>query len=145
MERQTIQEIADLIAQAQKEVEKLFRDVWARLSAEGLKFGVWEPPVDVVERGDELVVLVDVPGFSKENIRVKVTETTVEIFAQRTTEIPMEGRYIIRQRVGDSIYKKVELPVKVRPEQAKAKLENGVLEVRIPKSEVAKEIQVLVE
>ncbi|MEM2591894.1 MAG: Hsp20/alpha crystallin family protein, partial [Thermofilaceae archaeon] len=119
--------------------------VWARLSAEGLKFGAWEPPVDVVDRGDELVVLVDAPGFSKEDIRVKVTETAVEVFAQRTTEIPIEGRYIIRQRVRDSIYRKVELPVKVRPELAKAKLENGVLEVRIPKSEVAKEIQVLVE
>lgn len=140
-----MQEIANLIAQTQKEVEKLFRDVWSKLSAEGLRLGAWEPPVDVIDRGEEIIVLADVPGFSKEDIKVKVTETAVEVFAQRSTEIPIEGRYVLRQRVRDSIYRRVDLPVKVRPELAKAKLENGVLEVRIPKSEVAREIQILVE
>lgn len=140
-----MREIATMIAQAQREIEKMFRDLWARLALEGLRPSVWEPPVDVVERDDEIVVFVDVPGFSKDDVKIKVAENGIEVFAQRSTPIQIEGKYILRQRLRESLHRRVDLPVKVRPEQAKARLENGVLEVRLPKSEVAREIQIIVE
>jgi HSP20 family protein len=76
-----------------------------------------EPLVDVIERGDEVWVVADVPGVPKENIDVKVTERTVTIKAQN------ERKY----------YKVVELPVEVVPESAKASYKNGVLEIRLKK------------
>lgn len=145
MTEQVVQEVAQLITQVQKDIERLFRDLWSRLSSEGVTPTAWEPPADVIDRGDEISVLVDAPGFSKDDVRVKVTENSIEIFAQRSAAVPIEGKYLIRQRVRESLYKRIELPVKIRPEQAKAKLENGVLEIRAPKSEVAKEIQVVIE
>lgn len=145
MAEQVVQEVAQLITQVQKDIERLFRDLWSRLSSEGVVPAAWEPPVDVIDRGEEIVVLIDVPGFSKDDVKVKVAENSLEIFAQRSTVVPIEGKYLIRQRIRESLYKRIELPVKIRPEQAKAKLENGVLEIRAPKSEVAKEIQVVIE
>jgi HSP20 family protein len=76
-----------------------------------------EPLVDVIETGDEVWVVADVPGVPKENIDVKVTERTVTIKAQN------ERKY----------YKVVELPVEVAPESAKASYKNGVLEIRLKK------------
>jgi len=134
-----------LISRVQRELEKAFRDAMARLSAAGASFGAWEPPADVIDRGEDIVVLVDTPGFSKEDIKVKVTESAVEVMAQRSRTVQPEGKYLLRQRMGESLYKRIDLPVKVRPEHAKARLENGVLEIVIPKSEVAREIQVIVE
>lgn len=141
-----LSEVAELLARVQKEVDKMFNDLWAKLSAEvPVKPSVWEPPADVIDLGEEYVVYVDVPGFSKEDIKVKVTEDYVEIQARRSEEKAVGGRYVLRQRFRESLYKRVEFPVKVRPEQAKARLENGVLEIRIPKSSVTREIQLSIE
>ncbi|MCC6049367.1 MAG: Hsp20/alpha crystallin family protein [Thermofilum sp.] len=146
MEEKLVSEMIETLARMEREVEKMFRDLWTRLSAEvPLKLEAWEPPADVIDAGEELVVYVDVPGFSKENIKVKVTEDYIEIVAQKSAEKTVTGTYLLRQRFRESLYKKIVLPVKVRPEQAKARLENGVLEIRVPKISVAKEVQVSVE
>lgn len=140
------EEVINTLAQVQREIERTFRDLWTKIASERpIQLGTWEPPADVIDRDDEVVIYVDVPGFSKDDIRVRVTEDSVEVRAERREEGEVEGRYVIKQRVRESLYKKIELPVKVRPEQARARLENGVLEIRIPKSEVAREVQVVVE
>ncbi len=82
-----------------------------------------EPLVDVIERGDEIWVVADVPGVSKENIDVKVTERTVTIKAQN------DRKY----------YKVVELPREVIPESAKASYKNGVLEIKLKKKTTTEE------
>jgi len=141
-----VSELVETLARMEKEVEKMFRDLWTRLSAEvPLRLEAWEPPADIIDVGEELVIYVDAPGFSKENIKVKVTEDYIEVTAQKSDEKAVVGTYLLRQRFRESLYKRIALPVKVRPEQAKARLENGVLEIRVPKSGVAKEIQVFVE
>ena len=145
MSEQAVQEVSNIIAQVHREVEKAFRELWARLSGGGLAPLAWEPPADAIEGKDEVIILVDVPGFTKDEIKVKVTESSVEISAQKGAPALPGGRYILRQRTWASLYKRIDLPVKVRPELAKARLENGVLEVRVPKSELAREVQVTVE
>jgi HSP20 family protein len=77
-----------------------------------------EPPVEVIERGDEVWVVADLPGVPKESIDVRVTERTVTI----------------RARNGGKMYHRVvELPAEVAPEPARASYKNGVLEVRLKK------------
>jgi len=82
-----------------------------------------EPPVDVFEEDDQVVVIAEIPGVDKEKIDVHATEDTLIIKASN------ERR---------KYYKEVELPVKVKPETAKATYRNGILEVRIEKKEVRK-------
>ncbi|MCS7107240.1 MAG: Hsp20/alpha crystallin family protein [Acidilobaceae archaeon] len=79
-----------------------------------------EPLVEVMERGDEVVVLADVPGVSKENIHVEVKEREVLIKADAE-----ERKY----------YRRVDLPVEVDPKSAKAAYRNGVLEIKMKKKE----------
>ena len=66
--------------------------------------------------------------------------------AEKSREGVEEGRrYILRQRLYSGFRKRIDLPVKVRPEMARAKLVNGVLEIHLPKSAEAKEIELTVE
>jgi len=141
-----MEDIINTIVEMQRELERSFRELWSRISAEKpVEISGWEPPTDVVETDDEIIVYVDVPGFGKDDIRIKVTEEAVEIRAERKAERRVEGKYFLRQRIQSSLYKLVKLPVKVRPEDAKARLENGVLEIRVPKGERAREVQISVE
>ena len=82
-----------------------------------------EPFTDVIDEGDVIKIIADVPGVEKEKIKVEATESFVEISASD----------------GDrKYYKRVKLPVKVKPETAKAKYKNGVLTITVEKVEKGK-------
>ena len=145
-----IKEVYRQMAQLQREMEQRFRDIWSHLSKLSLPitFGFFEPAFDIVDEDDELVLYIDVPGFSRDEIKIRVTEDAIEIRAEKSEERKAEEkerRYIVRQRVYEGLYKRIHLPCKVRPEAARAKLVNGVLEIRIPKSEAKREVEITVE
>lgn len=89
-----------------------------------------EPLVDVIEKGDEIRVIAEVPGVDKNNIKVRINDNILTITAQE----------------GDrKYYKEVELPAPVDENSAKANYRNGVLEVILKKKGAAvggKEIKV---
>ena len=141
-----MEDIINTIVDMQREMERTFRELWTKLSAEKpLEVAGWEPPTDIVETDEEIIVYVDVPGFSRDDIRVKVTEDSVEVRAERSAERRVEGKYLLRQRIHKSLFKLIKLPVKIRPEEAKAKLENGVLVIYLPKRTVGREVPISIE
>ena len=145
-----VREVYRQMAQLQREVEQRFRDIWSRLSklSVPVTLGFFEPAFDIEDAGEELVIYIDLPGFSRDEVRIRVTEDTVEIKAEKSEErkeVERGRKYIVRQRVYEGFYKRIHLPEKVRPEAAKAKLVNGVLEIRIPKSGAKREVEISVE
>ena len=81
---------------------------------------VRNPLVDIVEEGDELIVVAEVPGVKKEDITLSATETTLSIQAKSQD----------RERNYEKV---VDLPAKINPNIAKARYTNGILEVRLEK------------
>ncbi len=77
-----------------------------------------KPLVDVIETDNEVQVIAEMPGVSKEDIELNATETSLEIRAEG------ESR---------KYYETVELPTEVEPDSAKARYNNGVLEVVLKK------------
>ncbi|MEP0826232.1 MAG: Hsp20/alpha crystallin family protein [Nitrososphaera sp.] len=73
-----------------------------------------EPLVDVIKGTDEIRVVAEVPGVSKENLRVTADENSVTI-----ESVTGQPRY----------HKRVELPETVNPETAKSTYKNGILEI----------------
>ena len=78
-----------------------------------------EPLVDVVEDDDEIIVVAEVPGVEKDEIKVRIKGTSLTIHANNP-----ERPY----------HKVVELPAKVQKQDAKSAIRNGVLEVRLKKA-----------
>lgn len=97
--------------------------------------------VDVIDEGDKIKVLADLPGFKKEEIEVFFEGNDLVIKAESKEEEEEKGKdFIRRERRYGRVYRKVALPEGVKLESAKASYRNGVLEVEIPKEKAEKRI-----
>jgi HSP20 family protein len=94
------------------------------------------PSVDVLDLGDALQVVADMPGVQKEDIEINLTPERIEISAESSTETERkEEDYTYRERGYASYRRMLDLPADVLPDKAEATFKNGVLEVKIPKKE----------
>ena len=92
------------------------------------------PYVDVIDRGDSLIVTAEMPGIPKENIDVQVDENSIEISGRSEEEKEeKDSEYYRKERVASSFYREIPLPEEVKPEEANAKFNNGILEIKLPK------------
>ncbi len=103
-------------------------------------------PIDVIDEGDNIKVIADLPGFNKEDIEVWIEDGDLVIKAVRKEEKEEKAEnYLRRERRFGEVYRKITLPVEVDVNKIKATYNNGVLEIVIPKSEKAKKKIIKVE
>jgi len=97
------------------------------------------PVVDVYDDEDDVVAKVELPGMSKDDIEVELTQHVLTIKGEKKKEEEAkEEDYYRSERIYGSFSRTVELPSEVQSEKAKASFKDGVLEVRVPKTEEAK-------
>ena len=116
-----------------KEIEPSFVER-KMLPATGGEIATVEPFVDVIDKGDKVVVAADIPGVEKGDLSVNIRGDRLEISAERKKEAEekKEG-YIRRERTYTSYYRAIPLPAEVDADKADATFENGVLEITMPK------------
>ncbi len=106
---------------------------------EGVAAGLWAPAVDIYETDDAVVVNAELPGLEKNQVSVEVRDGVLTLRGERKAETKVKGEYIHRiERSYGSFARSFELPRNVDPEKIKASLKDGILEIRIPKTEEAK-------
>jgi HSP20 family protein len=94
--------------------------------------------LDVIDHDNELVVRGELPGVEKDDIEVTVMGDRLMIEAEREFEDKDEEDNYYRHEVGyGKLMRIIALPVKVDPEKIHAELKGGILEVVLPKLEVA--------
>lgn len=125
----------DIISRMEKEFEELKKFF-------GFAIARKRPFCDLLERENEILLKVDMPGFSKDEIDLEIGEKYVRIKAEKREE--EKGDYIFKERV-KSFYRHIELPCEIKEEEAKAKLKDGVLEIIMPKKERKKGRKIEVE
>ena len=105
-----------------------------------LERSVWSPQVEVIERGNQLVVRADLPGMTKDDINVDITDDALVIRGERRNEREEneEGYYRTERSYG-SFYRSIPLPEGVKAENANATFRNGVLEITLPAPERAEQ------
>jgi HSP20 family protein len=106
------------------------------------------PAVDLYEEKDEIVVKAELPGMDKENIEVNLSDHHLTIKGEKKKEEEVkEENYYRSERSYGAFLRTLELPAEVHADKVKAAFKNGILEVRLPKTEEAKakEINVKVE
>jgi HSP20 family protein len=103
---------------------------------------VRSPDVDIIDVGTEIHLVADLPGVKKEDIDISLTPDTIEISAESKAEIAREQQPYARRERGYMAYKrKMRLPASVLPDKAKARFNNGVLEVTMPRREPAEKVK----
>ncbi|SEW25897.1 Hsp20/alpha crystallin family protein [Halobacterium jilantaiense] len=96
------------------------------------------PSADVVESDDELVVLLDAPGFEEDQITVHADANNVYVTADRSDDAApasIEGGHALLQERPLRLERAIALPGHVDPEQATAEHDNGVCRISVPKDE----------
>jgi len=96
-------------------------------------------PIRIGETDRELILRAELPGFSKDEIKLKITPTTVYIAAEKQKKkIEKKEDFFRMERAFSSASRVFSLPEEVKTEGAKAKFEDGLLEIMLPKKEVKK-------
>ena len=91
--------------------------------------------LDLVDNEDEFVATVDVPGFERDDIEVRVSDQTLSIDASREEEREeSDERYLKRERHHRTLRRSIEIPEDVDEDAVSARIKNGVLTITMPKS-----------
>ena len=126
------EEIERLVERAREHGDKA-------LDAIGLKSGTWHPPADVVESGDEITVTIDIPGVTAEQVNVEVMGNMLTVTGSRDSDEPDSGSVVhAKNRPAGEFSQSIPMPVSVDADQVSAEIRNGVLTVKLAKSETAR-------
>ncbi|MGI6456930.1 MAG: Hsp20/alpha crystallin family protein [bacterium] len=121
----------------ERDFPKLFRDdegFWR--PSELFNFG---PNVDVEETDNEVLVRAEMPGMEKDQFHVELERERLIIRGEKRQECEHnEGNYHRKECSYGSFTRTVALPVPVKEDEISAEYKNGVLSIRLPKSEEAK-------
>ncbi len=97
------------------------------------------PAVDVFEEEDAIVVKAELPGMKKEDISVELADGVLRISGEKKREEKVEKKNYYRiERSSGSFERRISLPVEIQSDKAKASFRDGVLEIKVPKTEEAK-------
>ena len=102
------------------------------------------PPIDMYRYENSLKLVIDIPGFNKEDIKLTLCEDILSIRAQKTIDEKESESLILNQRP-NVIDKKVRLPIDIKQGEEKiesAKYKNGILTLIIPVTKKGKDISI---
>ncbi|MGE0159933.1 MAG: Hsp20/alpha crystallin family protein [Gemmatimonadales bacterium] len=115
---------------------RIFDDTGVR----GQNGTLWAPQVNVAETADELVFTAELPGLSREQVTIELEQNVLTISGEKMEERTEgeEQKYHLWERAYGSFRRSFTLPRPVNADDAEARFENGVLEIRLPKAPEAK-------
>ena len=135
----------DLMAM-QDRMTRLIDETLSRIMKEEVGKGVWSPPVDILERGNEVVLKIDLPGLSQNEIEVRVEENNLIVQGERRfIKEALDENHIQMERPYGTFRRVFNIPRAIDQENIKASSKDGVLRVILPKRQGAQLKQVLVE
>ena len=144
-ERSPLAEIARWEQQMERRFADLFSGRIARLWDENEEAEIAEPALDLYEDENEIVVKAELPGMAKDDIQISFADNVLTLRGEKKKEEEDKGKdYYRSERVYGAFVRSVVLPAEVNPEKATALFKNGVLEIRLPKSESAKKKEIKV-
>ena len=95
-------------------------------------------PIDVLAEEDAYIVSAVLPGVEAEDLDIQVTNDVVTIKGEVKPREETEGNYLLRERPNGSFERSIRLPDDLDSTKTEASLHNGILILRIAKSEEAK-------
>ena len=131
------------------EMDELFHNrLSSVLGGEGLQSAAWSPVVDIEESAEAYTIRAELPGLSKEKVKVTVENGVLTLSGERDLERRMETKTFHRvERSHGTFTRSFTLPEDVDSESVAANFKDGLLEIQIAKREEAlpKSIKVRVE
>lgn len=120
-------------------LDRIFDDFFAdRFRDPGLSW-YGDPPIDVYEKDNEIVLSAELPGMTEKDIDINVEDHTVTIKGERKHEDEVKEEHYHRvERVYGAFERSFTLPAAANTRKITAEYKNGVLKLHIPKAKEAK-------
>jgi HSP20 family protein len=94
---------------------------------------VRQPVLDIQDRGDHFSLTAELPGFTKDDVEVKVSPNGVELKAERSERQGKEDGGAYQTSSRSYFHQYLSLPEQASVEKVDGSMKNGILELRIPK------------
>ena len=106
---------------------------------EELENAVWSPLTDISENKDQYILKMDLPGVSKENLKLNFHDGELIISGERKQEKEdKDSKYHRIERTYGKYYRSFTLPQTIQADKINAEFKDGQLTITVPKSEEAK-------
>jgi HSP20 family protein len=133
------------MARWERDMEQMLRSFLPEDRWPGGSLGIQEPKLDLYEEKDQIVVKAELPGMTKDNIQLSIADNILTIKGEKKKEEEDKGKdYYRSERIYGSFMRALPLPAEIDPDKVQATFKNGVLEIRLPKSEAAKKREIKV-
>jgi len=106
---------------------------------EALENEPWVAPlVDIYETADDYYLTANIPGVSKENVKIKLEDGFLVIMGRVNLDEAKNRNYVLNEIGEGNYYRRFKISDSIDEQKIDAKLENGVLTVKLPKHERVK-------
>jgi len=127
-----------------EEIEKLFEEVGEKWPE--IKSAEFVPPVDVYEKGNNVIVETPITGIEPEKVDISFENNTLILKGKSEKKSELEEKNYYRKEIRyGSFYRAIGLPTKVISDKAEATYEDGILKITIPKAPETKEKKVKIK
>ena len=96
------------------------------------------PAIDIYEEENSYFLNAEMPGLTKEDLKIKVEEDNLLIMGKSNSEEDSDKNYIIKESCSGNYFRKIKISDQIDSENISASYENGKLFIELPKSEKAK-------
>ena len=104
----------------------------------GLSGGGAYPPLNVFAKGDDFIVIAELPGVKKSDLDVQVKGRTIRLAGTKTVGYPEKAALHRRERLAGRFDRAVTMPVEINADGVKAEYRDGVLALFLPRAESGK-------
>ncbi len=120
-------------------MDRLFDDAFTRPLSVRDGWSMSSPAIDMYQTDNEVVVKASIPGIKAQEVQINITGDVLTLKGEVKQQDERKDRawHIREQRFG-SFERAVALPTAVKPDQAEAVFENGILTITLPKADEVK-------
>lgn len=123
----------------QEQMNRLLDLAWNRETGEDIKEGIWQPPVDIYEDEESVIIKAELPDVEQKEIEVKIEDSTLTLRGERKPDETLKRENFHRmERFYGTFQRSFTLPHTIDQEKVKASCANGVLTIILPKQEERK-------
>jgi HSP20 family protein len=93
------------------------------------------PPLNVFRKGDDIVIVTEVPGVRKEDLQVQVKGNTIRIAGVKSVDYGERSSMHRRERLAGTFDRAVTVPVEIDADGVRAECRDGILALYLPRAE----------
>ena len=96
------------------------------------------PPVNIFQKDEDLVAVVELPGIDKHDLEIEAKENTVRIRGRKAIAYGEQASVHRRERISGVFDRTLSVPIRINPDGIRAEYRDGVLALFVPRAEADK-------